>query len=125
MKIRLPAGLIRGLIRIFVKPFLGPPFGFGFQRFWSRLASNVNPSDRRASAAKLEIGGMSALRAWPSGSEPERTILYLHGGGYCVGSWGMYKGLITHLACASEAASCDLRVVLAGRRPVKGGSRGR
>ena len=53
--------------------------------------------------ARVDIGGMSALRAWPKGTEPERVVLYLHGGGYCVGSWGMYKGPITHLAVAADA----------------------
>jgi len=31
-------------------------------------------------------------------------LLYLHGGAYCVGSWGVYEGLITHLAVAAGAA---------------------
>jgi acetyl esterase/lipase len=47
---------------------------------------------------------MSALSARPDGSEPESAVLYLHGGTYCVGSWRVYEGLITHLAVAAEAA---------------------
>ena len=103
MAIRLPAGILRSLLRIAVKPFLGPPFPFFFQRIWSRLVSNVNLPSRLASTAKLNIADMSAFAAWPRRNEPERTILYLHGGGYCIGSGGMYKGLITHLAVASDA----------------------
>jgi len=103
MAIRLPARLIRSLIRFTLKPFLGPPFPVFFQRVWLRIAASVNPTSRAASMARLDIDGMSALRAWPKGTEPERLVLYLHGGGYCVGSWGTYKGLITHLAVAADA----------------------
>ena len=103
MAIRLPAGFIRTLIRVLLKPFLRPPFGFGFQRFWSRLASSVNRNDRRAATAKLDLEGLPALEAWPAGHDPKRRVLYLHGGGYCFGSWGTHKSLITHLAVASDA----------------------
>jgi len=103
MAIRLPAGLIRSFIRFTLKPFLGPPFPVSFQRVWLRIASSFNPSSRAASMARVDIDGMSALRAWPKGTEPERVVLYLHGGGYCVGSWGTYKAPITHLAVAAYA----------------------
>lgn len=86
-----------------VKPFLGPPFPVWFQRVWARIAAGANPVSRRASTAKLAIEDMSALRAWPKSSTPERTVLYLHGGGYCIGTWGTQQGLITHLAVAAEA----------------------
>lgn len=102
MAIRVPAALVRILLRFMVKPFLGPPFPVWFQRVWARIAASANPLSRRASTAKLEVEGMSALRAWPKSSEPQHTVLYLHGGGYCIGSWGTQKGLITHLAIAAE-----------------------
>ena len=104
MAIRLPPGLLSSLLRFFVKPFLGPPFPIAFQRFWLRITSYASPPSRAASMTRVDIEGMSALRAWPGGSEPERTVLYLHGGAYCVGSWGVYRGLTTHLAVAADAA---------------------
>jgi acetyl esterase/lipase len=42
--------------------------------------------------ARDDIEGMSSLRAWPKGREPERAIPYLHGGAYCVGSWRTHGG---------------------------------
>lgn len=104
MSLRVPAGLIRVLLRVALKPFIRPPFGFGFQRFWVRLAALVNAVDRRASTRRMEIAGMSAVRAAPSATDPERVILYLHGGGYCWGGWGTHMSLITHLAVAGDAA---------------------
>lgn len=104
MEIRLPAGFIRNLLRSLLKPFLGPPFPFGFQRVWARLTSTLGPSSRAASTMKVEIGEMSTLRASPKGREPEGVLLYFHGGGYCIGSWATHRALITHLAVAANAA---------------------
>jgi monoterpene epsilon-lactone hydrolase len=101
MSFRLPAGLVRFLLRVAFKPFVGPPFPIGFQRVC--LTSNVNPSSRSASTAKLELAEMPALRAWPAGREPEQVLLYFHGGAYCLGSWATHRGLITHLAVSADA----------------------
>jgi len=103
MAVRLPARLIRSLLRFTLKPFLGPPFPVSFQRVWLRLASSVNAPSKAAEMLRLEIEGMPAVRARPHGSDPDRTILYLHGGGYCVGSWQSHRGPITHLAVAAGA----------------------
>lgn len=103
MAIRLPAGLLRTCIRIAVKPFLGPPFPVWFQRAWLWITSMGNVPSRAASMAPLDIEGMSSLRAWPKGRKPDRAILYLHGGAYCVGSWKTHRGPITHLAVACGA----------------------
>ncbi len=91
------------MLRLFVKPFLGPPFPIGFQRAWSRLVSGLNPRTKAASTRKVEIAGMPAVRAWPRGTDPENVLLYFHGGGYCIGSWQTHAGLITHLAVAADA----------------------
>ena len=103
MAIRLPARFIRALLRITLKPFIRPPFGFGFQRLWVRLAALVNRVDGRASTSRIEIEGMSTLRASPARRDGERTVLYLHGGGYCWGSWGTHASLVTRLAVAGGA----------------------
>jgi len=103
MAIRFPPRLIRSLLRLTLRPFLGPPFPVWFQRGWLRLASNVNAPSKAAEMTELEIEGVSAVRARPSGGDPERAVLYLHGGGYCVGSWQSHKGPITHLAVAANA----------------------
>lgn len=103
MALRLPAGFVRGLLRVALRPFLGPPFPFWFQRAWLTLASSLNVVSRAASVSNLDIDGMSAVRVWPKGSDPDRTILYLHGGGYCTGNWRTQKGLISHLAIDAKA----------------------
>jgi len=104
MAIRIPASILRAILRVTLKPFLGPPFPVGFQRFWARLVSFVNPVSRAASTSGLRIEDMPAVRAQASSSEPSRTLLYFHGGGYCIGSSQTPRGLITHLAVAADVA---------------------
>ena len=103
MAFEIPAGFVRGLLRVALRPFLGPPFPFWFQRAWMTLASNLNLLSPAASVAKVDIDGMFAVRISPKGSDPDRTILYLHGGGYCTGSWRTQKGLISRLAVDANA----------------------
>ncbi len=67
------------------------------------LASNLNLLSRAAAVSKVDIDGMFAVRVWPKGTVPDRTILYLHGGGYCTGSWRTQKGLISRLAVDAKA----------------------
>ena len=117
MPFRIPAAILRVVLRVALKPFLGPPFPVGFQRFWARLMSFANPASRAASTSELRIDGMSAVRAQPKSSEPGRTLLYFHGGGYCIGSWQTYRGLITHLAVASEAVVYSPNYRLAPEHP--------
>lgn len=44
------------------------------------------PGPRKVDHEHTEVGGVRAIVATPRGVEPERDILYLHGGGYCMGS---------------------------------------
>lgn len=103
MTFKLPPRLIWYVLRFGLRPFLGPPFGFWVMRFWCRVASILNPSDGRATVDSLEAGGMSALRARPQGEEPQLTVLFLHGGGYCFGSYATHRALVTPLAVQSQA----------------------
>ena len=103
MKIRLPAGLVRAMVRLGIKPFLGPPFPVAFQRFWAWLMSRVHTMTKAASTARVELDGLRTLRAQPKEREPERVVLYLHGGGYCIGSWATQAGLISRISVAADA----------------------
>lgn len=120
MAIRLPPRVIRGLIRILVKPFLGPPFPFWFQRRWLRLVSAANLPSRASSRTIVDLAGLPALEARPRGRKPERTVLYFHGGGYCVGSWATHLGPITHLAEQAQATVYAPNYRLAPEHPHPG-----
>ena len=117
MALRVPAGFLRGLLRVALRPFLGPPFPFWFQRAWLTLASSLNLVSRAASVSKLDIDAMSAICVRPKRSDPDRTILYLHGGGYCTGSWRTQKGLISQLAVDARAVAYVPHYRLAPEHP--------
>ena len=48
----------------------------------------------------VDIAGLPAERLTPAGADDARALLYLHGGGYCVGSPTSHRGLAGRLAAA-------------------------
>lgn len=101
---KISSAVLRTATRYGLKPFLGPPWPFAFQRAWLRLVSNVNSPSPDSETEWISMGGVRALVARPRGERPTGAVLYLHGGGYCVGSPSTYKGLVTHLAVAAGAS---------------------
>lgn len=56
--------------------------------------------------------GRPAERHTGPGADPGKVMLYLHGGGYCVGSAASHRPLVAHLAAAAgiEAYALDYRL---------------
>jgi acetyl esterase/lipase len=69
----------------------------------------------RVEAATL--GGRPAEWLWAEGDRPESVILYLHGGGYCIGSMDTHRGLASRLALAAHSAVAVLDYRLAPEHP--------
>lgn len=67
------------------------------------------------------VGGIGAERLTPPGDTGGRTVLYLHGGGYCLGSLLSVRGLGAGIALASKAAVVDLDYRLAPEHPCPAG----
>jgi monoterpene epsilon-lactone hydrolase len=51
---------------------------------------------------KAMAGGIHSEWVEPSRRKTERVLLYLHGGGYCIGSLDTHRGLAARLALAGE-----------------------
>ncbi|MEX2394464.1 MAG: alpha/beta hydrolase [Actinomycetota bacterium] len=51
-----------------------------------------------------KLGGMTAERHSPEGAPDDRIILYLHGGGYCIGTCDSHRPVTTAIAKASGIA---------------------
>jgi acetyl esterase/lipase len=62
--------------------------------------------------------GRSAERHHGEGMVAGRTVLYLHGGGYCVGSAQSHRGLISQLAASASAETFALDYRLAPEHPM-------
>jgi epsilon-lactone hydrolase len=76
------------------------------------------PPDPGAVVTDAVVGGRPCLDARPADvAEPDRTILYLHGGGYAIGSPVSHRSLATHLAMAACARVILLDYRLAPEHP--------
>lgn len=63
------------------------------------------------------VGGVPGLWAHPERLDADRVLLYLHGGGYAVGSANAYRSLASHLAAASDARVLTIDYRLAPEHP--------
>jgi cation diffusion facilitator CzcD-associated flavoprotein CzcO/acetyl esterase/lipase len=95
------ASVLRAFLRVTFKAFVRPPMGVGAQRFIVSALARLMPGDGRVRIARHEVGGLSTEVISPSQSgEQGSTVLYLHGGGFCVGSARTHRSLTTRLAAA-------------------------
>jgi len=104
MTTKIAPGVLRAATRYALKPFLGPPWPLSFQRVWLHLVSNVNRPSPDAEWEWTEVGGVGTMVARPRGAAPAAGLVYLHGGGYCIGSPATHRGLVTHLAVATQSS---------------------
>ena len=100
---RLPSGVrlsppaARRLTRFGIAPLLDPRFPIALRRRLLDASGAVSPLPRGARHARGSLGGVPTTVA-VAGGPGEHRVLYLHGGGYQVGSARAYRGLLTHLS---------------------------
>lgn len=94
---------LRGALRLLFKSVIGNITSERVQRAWMRL---VTSSTLSASGAQSERGvwGVPGLWLRHRDGDDRRVILYLHGGGYTLGSPDTHKGLASHLAAYTRAS---------------------
>jgi epsilon-lactone hydrolase len=102
---RLLRSLTRLAVRLFFKPFIGPPLPLRFQRAWIALVARTAPGPRDAHL-EPRGGDPPTYRVAATADDPERdaAILWAHGGGFVVGDHRTHAGLAGHLALAAGAA---------------------
>lgn len=87
-----------------------------FREAYERFVANFPvPDDVRAE--RVDAGGVPAVWVSVEGVPTDRTIFYLHGGGYVIGSaWG-YREMTSHMARAAEARALVVDYRLAPEHP--------
>jgi acetyl esterase/lipase len=101
-------GFLRALlfwaIRLLLKPVLSGWTPIWLQRVWTRVmtASSLPPRDTRVEA--IDMDGVRAERL-VTRQPGARVLLYLHGGGYCVGSSRTHRALAAQIAHAAGAVA--------------------
>jgi acetyl esterase/lipase len=97
----------------------------------TRNDATVEQKRRRAAAAErlvpspppgirtlaVDVGGVKADRISTPASEPGRHVLYLHGGGYILGSPSLYRDLTWRIASAARARVLAVDYRLAPEHP--------
>src|SRR5262249_30389455 len=101
--LRLPPGLMRLGARQIGRHVLDPGLPWELQR--RRLDQVVRgwPIPRGTIVTRRVLNGVRAEVVTAGGVRPERTVLHLHGGGYCIGSPRMMRTWAAHL---SAQAAC-------------------
>jgi acetyl esterase/lipase len=80
------------------------------QRDILRRASGVDDS---LELEHVDVGSLKGAWFAPPQSQPERVILYLHGGGYALGSIDSHRDLVTRLSIAAGARALAVEYRLA------------
>lgn len=96
----LAASALRLTLRTLLKPALSPRVPVPRQRAWLEKLSGIGRLPRGVAMQALDIAGIAAER-WQDARAPacrEGSVLYLHGGGYCVGSPRTHRPLAAWLA---------------------------
>jgi monoterpene epsilon-lactone hydrolase len=98
----MPVALARLVVRGLVRPALGPSVPVPWQRRWLELVTALTPLPSGIRRTRGRLAGRPVERLSP-GEEAgaARAVLYLHGGGFTVGSPATHRALAAHLAAAS------------------------
>jgi acetyl esterase/lipase len=88
---------------------------------WLRAAQDALPANVPL-AGQVEfraetLGGVPCEWCTPRGRTPERTIVYLHGGGFVIGSVAGYRDLLSRLALGADARVLGVDYRLAPEHP--------
>lgn len=94
------ASLARASLKLLLRPALSPRWPLPKQRRWLGMLAGLARYPAGVVADVLHLGGVATQR-WQDGRAPacrRGTVLYLHGGGYCVGSPRTHGALAAWLA---------------------------
>ncbi|RPE70823.1 cation diffusion facilitator CzcD-associated flavoprotein CzcO [Tibeticola sediminis] len=110
---RVVAFILRWTLRLLLKPVFSPRFSVAFQRRWLEALSRIAIQQR---GVRREAGEVAGVRGeWFRRDGPALragTLLYLHGGAYCVGSTATHRALTARIAWATglPVFSADYRL---------------
>lgn len=94
-------GVLRLLVRLTLKPALGAGVPVPLQRALLKSAAPLTRLTRGVRIEAVRAGGVPCERLTPAVAAPQAVILYLHGGGYCIGSPVSHRPITTALSAAA------------------------
>lgn len=99
---------MRGVVRLGLRPVFSPRVPLLVQRSYIAMAAKAFPRASGVRDVEHYLGGVLSRRLIPESAPSGVAVMYLHGGGYVLGSPGTHAGLVSHLA---RAAGCECFVV--------------
>ena len=87
------------------------------QRANYETAGDNMPMADGVSVEETSLGGVKGLKLTPSDVKPGRTLLYFHGGGYCIGSPKGHRPMVSHIAAAMGATAYSMDYRMAPEDP--------
>lgn len=90
--------LLRGLVRATLKPLFSPVVPVRWQRQGLKLGALITRTSSSVTIGSDTLADVPSERLDPATPDRSAVILYLHGGGYCVGSPESHRPITTQLA---------------------------
>ena len=103
---------IRGFLKLSAAPPMTPEGRPGYDELIARTSAPDG-----VSWTEGEVGGVSGWWCHPADAAPKRAILYLHGGGFVIGSAAAYRGLASQIAARARASTFVADYRLAPEHP--------
>jgi epsilon-lactone hydrolase len=119
--VHLPAVAARLVARFGIAPLLDPRLPVVVRRRLLDAVGFATPVPRGTRRASGLLGGVPTVAVSAAGETGAHRVLYLHGGGYQVGSPHSYRGLLGHLSRAAGAPVLAPTYRLAPEHPYPAG----
>lgn len=103
---------LRSALAAMPKLKIEPPF----RDAYDQIIGQVPPPEGVAFEAAI-VGGVPGYWARPQGASDRSAILYLHGGGYVLGTAAAYRNFVGHIAKGAGAAAFIADYALAPEHP--------
>jgi monoterpene epsilon-lactone hydrolase len=114
---QVPVRMMRAVVRGLVRPVLGPRMPVALQRRWLEVVTGATPLAPDVDVRPGTLGGRPVEMLVPRDGDPSRAVLYLHGGGFTIGSATTHRALATRLALTAGATVHLLDYRLAPEHP--------
>jgi alpha/beta hydrolase fold len=100
MRESILARAARAAVRICLKPALQPEFSVGTQRVWANIAARLLSVPFGVRFVKAGLAGVPVEKVQPKagGSSSACALLFLHGGGFLIGSPVSHRSITGRLA---------------------------